>query len=82
MRDIRYVVIHTPGPKWKSGLPMFEQEGVQEHIEHFRKLLADGKLEMGRPFLDASAGGMMIPETGLTEAEIALTTRSTGPAGT
>jgi uncharacterized protein YciI len=25
---------------------------------------------MGGPFIDASAGGMMIPEAGLTEAEV------------
>ena len=70
MPDIRYVVVHTPGPKWQAGRSIFEQEGIQEHIEHFRKLLADGRLEMGGPFLDEAAGGMMIPTEGQTEAEI------------
>jgi uncharacterized protein YciI len=71
MRDIRYVVVHTPGPNWNAGKPFFEQEGVAAHVEHFRKLLAEGKLTMGGPFLDAVAGGMMIPEPNLGEAEIA-----------
>ena len=26
MRDIRYVVFHTPGPNWKPGVPVFQQE--------------------------------------------------------
>jgi uncharacterized protein YciI len=70
MRDIRYVIVHLPGPNWKAGLPFFEQDGVPAHVEHYRKLLAEGKLAMGGPFLDATAGGMMIPEPNLDEAEI------------
>ena len=60
MKDIRYVVIHTPGPAWKAGVPLFEQ----------------GKLVLGGPCLDAvdaaggAAVGMMIPESGLSQAEI------------
>ena len=70
MRDVRYVIVHAPGPKWKVGLPLFEQDGVQEHIAHFRKLLEAGKLQLGGPFLDEHAGGMMIPAEGLSESEI------------
>jgi uncharacterized protein YciI len=70
MRDIRFVVMHTPGPHWQADLPLFEQRGIAEHIAHFRGLLESGKLEMGGPFLDAAAGGMMIPVEGLSEAEI------------
>jgi len=70
MKDIRHVVIHSPGPNWDHGLPVFEQDGLQEHIEHFRQLLEAGKLAMGGPFLDPAGGGM-IPEASLTEQEIA-----------
>ena len=70
MRDIRYVVIHTPGPQWQAGVPLFEQRGIVQHIEHFRALLDSGKLEMGGPFLDPAAGGMMIPCDGVSESEI------------
>jgi uncharacterized protein YciI len=70
MRDIRFVVIHTPGPDWQAGMPPFEQRGIAQHIEHFRTLLESGKLEMGGPFLDPSGGGMMIPTQGVSEGEI------------
>jgi uncharacterized protein YciI len=70
VRDIRFVVIHTPGPGWQAGPPPFEQRGIAQHVEHFRTLLERGKLEMGGPFLDASGGGMMIPTHGLSEGEI------------
>ena len=70
MRDIRFVVIHTPGPRWKAGSPVFEQDGVHEHIGHYKQLLESGKLTMGGPFLDASGGGMMIPGPDVAETEI------------
>jgi uncharacterized protein YciI len=70
MKDIRYVVLHSPGPAWEPGKNLFEQVGVREHAEHYRKLLAAGKLEMGGPHLDERGGGMMIPMAGVDEEEI------------
>lgn len=70
MPDIRYVVMHQPGPRWQADVPLFEQQGLQAHVDHYRQLLAQGKLALGGPFLDTSAGGMMIPEPGLSEDEI------------
>lgn len=70
MRDVRFVVVHSPGPNWKAGLALFEQDGVQDHIAHYRQLLVDGRLEIGGPFLDEYAGGMMIPAAGVGEAEL------------
>jgi len=70
-RDIRFVVIHHPGPKWVEGKSIFEQPGLEAHIEHYRKLLAEGKLMVGGPFLDDDGGGMMIPEPGTSREEIA-----------
>jgi uncharacterized protein YciI len=64
------VVLHNPGPQWDKAKGPFEQPGLQEHINHYRKLLQDGKLELGGPFMDAAAGGMMIPAAGLGEDEI------------
>lgn len=64
MKETRFVVIHKPGAKWIPGAPIFEQPGIQAHIDHYRKLLESGKLEMGGPFLDAGAGGMMVPTAG------------------
>lgn len=70
MRDIRYLIVHSPGPKWQAGRPIFEQAGVQEHIAHFRQLLDDGRLLMGGPFLDEHAGGMMVSVEGVGEDEV------------
>jgi uncharacterized protein YciI len=70
MKDIRHLVIHHPGPRWKAGVPIFEQDGVHAHVAHFRRWLEQDLLEMGGPFLDAGGGGMMIPVAGLDEATI------------
>lgn len=49
---IAFVVIHSPGPNWKSGVDFRKQPGAQEHVMHYRKWDADGKLSLGRPFID------------------------------
>lgn len=69
-RDVRFVILHVPGPNWLPGKTLFEQPGVREHVEHFRKLLQAGKLALGGPHLDARGGGMMIPAPGVSEDEI------------
>ncbi|WP_394170713.1 YciI family protein [Saccharospirillum alexandrii] len=71
MKDVRFVVFHTPGPQWLEGQTLFDQPGVMEHVSHYSKLLEAGKLALGGPHLDADGGGMMIPAAGVTEAEIA-----------
>jgi uncharacterized protein YciI len=70
MKDIRFVVMHSPGPKWLPGKTLFEQPGVREHVEHYRRFLDAGKLALGGPHLDEKGGGMMIPVVGVSEAEI------------
>jgi len=70
MKDMRFVVLHRPGPRWQTGVPLFEQAGLGEHIAHYRQWLTQGKLMVGGPFLDDQAGGMMVPEPGVGEAEI------------
>lgn len=70
MKDIRFVIVHTPGPNWDPGKSLFDQVGVQEHVNHYRKLQAAGKLALGGPFLDEAGGGMMIPEPGVTKEEL------------
>lgn len=69
-RDVRFVVIHTPGPKWLPGKSLFEQPGLKEHVAHYQKLLDAGKLVLGGPHLDDRGGGMMIPASGVPQAEI------------
>jgi uncharacterized protein YciI len=59
--SIRYVVFHTPGPKWQHGMDFREQDGVQEHVQHYLKFHEQGKLEFGGPFLLQDRGGMTLP---------------------
>mgnify|MGYP001255330979 CR=1 FL=1 len=70
MKDVRYVVIHSAGPRWEPGKSFFQQPGLELHIAHYRQLLEQGKLLAGGPFPQGPAGGMMIPEPGVSEQEI------------
>lgn len=70
MKDVRFVVFHSPGPQWQPGKTLFEQPGVREHVEHYRRLLEAGKLALGGPHLDGKGGGMMIPAAGVSEEEV------------
>ncbi|MFO1252795.1 MAG: hypothetical protein U1E77_17040 [Inhella sp.] len=69
-RDLRYLVIHSPGPAWVAGRSPFEQPGIQAHIAHYRQWQQQGKLALGGPFMDAAAGGMMLPEPGIPAEEV------------
>jgi len=64
------VVFHQPGPGWKPGRHMLEQEGLQDHIDHYRGLLQSGQLGAGGPFLDGDGGGMMIARPGMLLEEL------------
>lgn len=70
MKDIRYVIVHSPGPNWLPGKTLFEQPGIREHVAHFAEVLEAGKLALGGPFMDERGGGMMIPAAGVSEAEV------------
>lgn len=68
--DIRFVVLHHPGPSWREGVDARQQPGIGAHVEHYRKLQAQGKLELGGPFLLPDSGGMMVPAAGVSKEEI------------
>jgi uncharacterized protein YciI len=70
MKPTQFVVVHSPGPTWKEGVPAFEQEGLRLHVAHYAELLKQGKLVMGGPFLDAKSGGIMVAEPGVSEQEL------------
>jgi uncharacterized protein YciI len=70
MAAVHQVVFHLPGPEWVPGLPLQQQVGVQEHKQHYAQWLAQGKLELGGPFLDAAGGGMMVACEGVGEDEL------------
>ena len=66
--DIRYVIVHRPGPSWKAGVDFREQPGVMQHVEYYMGVKERGKLALGGPFLD-NTGGMMISTPGLSADE-------------
>ena len=66
----RYAVFHRPGPHWQPGVDFREQPGVREHVAHYAGLHAQGRLQLGGPFLVPDAGGMMVTTRAITLAEI------------
>lgn len=69
-RPIRFVVFHRPGSKWQVGIDFREQDGVEEHVQHYLELHKLGKLELGGPFLLPDAGGMMVPTKDVSQKEM------------
>ncbi len=68
--ELRQIVIHSPGPKWRSGVDFREQPGVDEHVRHFAYLHEQGNLFMGGPFTDTDSGGMMVAVEGISREEM------------
>ncbi len=63
-----WVLVHAPGPAWVPGVPFPQQPGVELHQAHMRRLLDDGQLVIGGPFLDEQGGGFVVVRAD-TEAE-------------
>ena len=70
--DMRWVIVHAPGPAWQPGRPPFEQPGIAAHVAHYGTWLESGTLAMGGPFLDADAGGMMITACDVPEDDVRM----------
>ena len=47
-----FVVLRRSGPEWKSGLPMEEQSGWDEHAVFMDKLVDNGFVLLGGPLAD------------------------------
>ena len=69
-RPVRYVVFHKPGPQWQYGVDFREQEGVDQHVQHYLKLYEQGRLELGGPFLLPDSGGMMVATRDVSQEEL------------
>ena len=69
---LKQVVIHTPGPNWKSGANFREQSEdiVIEHVAHYREFHRQGKLLLGGPFEDIDTGGLMIADENVSREEL------------
>jgi uncharacterized protein YciI len=67
---MRFVVLHTPGDNWQTGVNFREQLGIMEHVAHYGQLHAQGKLVLGGPFLVPDRGGMMVTTEDIAQEEI------------
>ena len=74
-----YAVQHLPGPSWRADVSPFEQPAINEHIEHYAALHAQGKLALGGPFMDAGQGGGLMVLYNVTYEE-AVAIAETDPA--
>lgn len=68
--EVHFVVMHSPGPNWQPGIDPRDQVGMEHHVAHYAGLLADGRLEMGGPFLGQDQGGMMVAAAGTNLEEL------------
>lgn len=53
-----FAIVYEPGPVWKRGLPLAEQN-LGEHGRYMRRLAADGVLILAGPLM-TSEGGLVI----------------------
>ncbi len=64
-----FVLVHTPGPAWKSGVGFRDQPGIADHVRYMDAFLARGVLIMAGPFLDNSGGMAIFHTASLEEAQ-------------
>lgn len=58
-----YAIIFRPGPAWKPGVPVFEQD-LGPHVGYLHTLQADGSLILAGPFLDDQGGAAVVEVPG------------------
>ncbi|MBD3234892.1 MAG: hypothetical protein GF315_14305 [candidate division Zixibacteria bacterium] len=63
-----YAIIYTPGPSWKKGKTVYQQE-LSAHGEYMAQLLERNILIAGGPFIDNSGGLAILRARNLKEAQ-------------
>jgi uncharacterized protein YciI len=66
-----YVLNYSPGPTWKTGAEVWDQD-LKSHAMYMAQLLNDGKLKLGGPFTDSTGGMAVICVKDSIEAEDVL----------
>src|SRR5262249_15421304 len=66
-----YAFVYSAGPKWIAGLPVTKQN-LGAHRAYIEKLLEQGQLICGGPFLDNEGGGLAIVRAGSRQEASAL----------
>lgn len=62
-----YVLSYTPGPSWKPGVEIWEQD-LKAHAHFMAELDAQGKMKLGGPFTDSTGGMAVLCLSSLEEA--------------
>jgi len=62
-----HVIHFTPGPAWKQGRTVYEQD-LEAHGHYHQRLLEDGTLLLAGPYLDDS-GGLAVVSAGADEVQ-------------
>jgi uncharacterized protein YciI len=63
-----YVSMYLPGPNWKGGVDIFEQD-LRAHAEYLTGLYDQKVLKAGGPFMDSSGGMAVFCVANMAEAE-------------
>lgn len=62
-----YLVVYKPGPAWKAGRPLAEQD-LREHARYVLSLYTKGTLRFAGPFTDDAGGAMVVEASGEEDA--------------
>ena len=55
-----FVVLRRSGPEWKSGLPLEEQSGWDEHAAFMDQLVDDGFVLLGGPLANDESRAILV----------------------
>ncbi len=69
----RFVVVYRPGPAWRAGRKVTEQD-LRDHYYFLKALFEAGKLTLAGPFLDDTGGMAVFRARDRAEAERTLAT--------
>jgi uncharacterized protein YciI len=56
----RFVLAHTPGPRWAMGAPYASQPGIEAHFGFMHSLAERSLLLAGGPYFDGVDDGRMV----------------------
>ena len=77
-----FLFLYRPGPTWRAGVAMSQQEGMRAHGAFFRTLVEQGRVFAGGGFVDIDGGMAIVRAANMDEARALLATDPAVIAGT